>query len=398
MRLATQLRPFFFCLLLAAFGSPALGADKAADKSQELKALKGHIDKLKREIESAEGNKADVLDELKQSEQAISQINRALYELGTQLQDVNADLGASRRESEALRARIETQRKQLANLLIQQYEAGAQDNLRLLLNQQDPNQISRDIDYYGYVARARSQLIADLKQNLAQAEAAERETREKSEELARLQEKQRSERQALQKEAASRRGTLARLNKQITARRQQVQRLEQDEKRLTRLIERLARAMAEKAKAARAKAARGKGSSAPDSGEFARLKGLLKLPVNGDITNRFGAPRAETGIPWKGVFIRAAEGSQVRALAAGRVVFADWLRGFGNLLIIDHDDGYMSLYGDNEALYKQVGDKVRAGEVVSAAGNSGGNAESGLYFEVRFQGKPVDPLQWVGKR
>jgi septal ring factor EnvC (AmiA/AmiB activator) len=397
MRRAAALR-FFLPFLLVACLAPALAADQPADKARELKALKGQIDKLKREIESAEGSKADVLDELKQSEQSISQINRSLYDLGQQLQDVNDALAASRRESDALRARIEAQRAQLARLLILQYEAGGQDNLRLLLNDQDPNQIARDIDYYGYIARARGQLIAELKSNLAQAEAAALETRQKSEELARLQDKQKHERQALQKEAANRRGTLARLDKQITARRQQVQRLEQDEKRLTRLIERLARVMAEKARE-RAKAAGARGApGAADSGEFARLKGLLKLPVSGDITNRFGAPRAETGIPWKGVFIRAAEGSPVKALAAGRVVFADWLRGFGNLLIIDHDDGYMSLYGYNEALYKQVGDKVRAGDVVSAAGNSGGNQQSGLYFEVRFQGKPVDPLQWVGKR
>lgn len=397
MRRAALLR-FLLPFLLAACLGPVRAADQPAEKTRELKAVKGQIDKLKREIESAEGSKADVLDELKQSEQSISQINRSLYELAQQLQAVNDDLAASRRESDALRARIEAQRARLARLLILQYEAGGQDNLRLLLNQQDPNRIARDIAYYDYIARARSQLIASLRENLAQAESAALATREKSEELARLQEKQKSERQALQKEAAHRRSTLARLDKQITARRQQVQRLEQDEKRLTQLIERLQRALAEKARE-RARAARAKGAqSAPDSSEFARLKGLLKLPVNGDITNRFGAPRAETGIPWKGVFIRAAEGSPVKALAAGRVVFADWLRGFGNLLIIDHDDGYMSLYGYNEALYKQVGDKVRAGDVVSAAGNSGGNQQSGLYFEVRFQGKPVDPLQWVGKR
>ena len=384
---------FFSWLLVAAFAGPALGASKTAPKSEELKELKGRIDKLKREIESAETNKSDVLDELKQSEQSISEINRTIYELAQDLQDVNADLGESRKEAEALRARIEAQRAQLARLLIQQYENGAQDGLRLLLNQQDPNAVSRDIEYYGHIARARGKLIADLKDNLVQAEAAEQETREKSQELARIQEKQKSERQSLQKEAAARRGTLARLDKQIGARRKQVQRLEQDEKRLTRLIERLARAMAAKPKS------RPKGAApAPSDSEFARLKGHLKLPVNGSITNRFGAPRAETGVPWKGIFIRAAEGSQVKALAGGRVVFADWLRGFGNLLIIDHDDGYMSLYGYNEAILKQVGETVRAGDVVSAAGNSGGNAESGLYFEVRFQGKPVDPLQWVGAR
>lgn len=392
MRLTAVFRLLLPFLLAACLG-PALAADKPADKSRELKALKGQIDKLKREIENAEGSKADVLDELRQSEQAISEINRTLHELDQELQQANAALADSRRESEALRTRIEAQRAQLAQLLVQQYESGAQDSLRLLLNGQDPNQIARDLEYYGHIARARSQLIGELRQNLAAAEAAERETREKSEALKQIQARQKREQQSLQKEAANRRNTLARLDKQIAARRQQVRRLEQDEKRLTRLIERLARAMTAKAKATRPKP-RPDG----DGSEFARLKGSLKLPVNGDITNRFGAPRAETGVAWKGVFIRAAAGSPVKALAGGRVVFADWLRGFGNLLIIDHDDGYMSLYGYNESVYKQVGETVRAGDVVSAAGNSGGQEESGLYFEVRFQGKPVDPLQWVGKR
>lgn len=386
-------RFFLSCLLVAVFAGPALGASKSAAKSEELKELKGRIDKLKREIESAEGSKADVLDELKQSEQSISEINRTIHDLAQEQQAVNAELADMRRESDALRARIDAQLAQLARLLVLQYESGAQDHLRLLLNQQDPNAMSRDLEYYGHIARERGRLITELRTNLAQAEAAERDTREKSAELAQIQAKQKSEREALQKEASVRRGTLARLDKQISARRKQVQQMEQDEKRLTRLIERLAKAMAARQKQRPAPA-----KSAPDAGEFARLKGHLKLPVNGTVTNRFGAPRAETGVAWKGVFIRAVEGSQVKALAGGRVVFADWLRGFGNLLVIDHDDGYMSLYGYNEALLKQVGETVRAGEVVSAAGSSGGNAESGLYFEVRFQGKPVDPLQWVEKR
>lgn len=393
MKRTTFFRFLAPCLLAAFLCGPVYGASKAQQKSEELKELKGRIDKLKREIESAEGSKADVLDELKQSEQSISEINRTIHELSQEQKEVNTELSEARRESDALRVRIEAQRAQLARLLVQQYESGAQDSLRLLLNQQDPNAVARDMEYYGHIARARGQLIADLKDNLAQAEAAERDTREKVAELARIQEKQKTERQALQQEASARRGTLTRLDKQISTRRKQVQKLEQDEKRLTRLIERLARAVVPK-KPRRPSATGGSG----DDSEFARLKGHLKLPVNGDVTNRFGAPRAETGVPWKGLFIRAAEGSQVKALAGGRVVFADWLRGFGNLLIIDHDDGYMSLYGYNEAILKQVGETVRAGEVVSAAGNSGGNAETGLYFEVRFQGKPVDPLQWVGKR
>jgi len=133
-------------------------------------------------------------------------------------------------------------------------------------------------------------------------------------------------------------------------------------------------------------------------GHFPRLKGALKLPVKGELLAHFGSARQGGGPAWKGIFIQAPEGSEVRAVGPGRVVFAEWLRGFGNLIIIDHGDQYLSIYGNNEALLKQPGDVVEAGELVATAGNSGGNPETGLYFELRYQGKPFDPLTWMGAR
>ena len=129
-------------------------------------------------------------------------------------------------------------------------------------------------------------------------------------------------------------------------------------------------------------------------GNFAQLKGRLRLPTRGVVTNRFGGRRQE-GSTWKGLFIRAAADSEVKAIASGRVVFADWMRGFGNLMIVDHGGNYLSIYGNNDSLQKQVGDSVEGGDAIAAVGNSGGNPESGLYFELRFQGEPLDPLRWV---
>ena len=128
---------------------------------------------------------------------------------------------------------------------------------------------------------------------------------------------------------------------------------------------------------------------------FAALKGQLHLPIKGELVNRFGGPRQEGGLTWKGLFIRATEGQLVKAIADGRVVYADWLRGFGNLLIIDHGGGFMTLYGNNESLLRQVGDGITSGEAIAKVGNSGGNPDSGLYFELRQQGKPLDPLSWM---
>jgi septal ring factor EnvC (AmiA/AmiB activator) len=126
-----------------------------------------------------------------------------------------------------------------------------------------------------------------------------------------------------------------------------------------------------------------------------KLRGRLSLPVRGELARRFGAPRGAAGTEAKGVFIRAPEGQPVRAIAGGRVVYAEWMRGFGNLLIVDHGEAYLSIYANNESLLKQVGDTVGAGEAVATTGASGGNEETGLYFEMRHFGRAFDPLAWV---
>ena len=134
-----------------------------------------------------------------------------------------------------------------------------------------------------------------------------------------------------------------------------------------------------------------------DGSAFAELKGKLSLPVRGELASRFGSPRNDGGLVWRGLFLTAPGGTPVKAVAAGRVVYADWLRGFGNLLIVDHGEDYLSLYGYNEALLKQVGDSVGGGETLATVGNSGGSTQSGLYFEIRHQGKPIDPMTWAGR-
>jgi len=225
---------------------------------------------------------------------------------------------------------------------------------------------------------------------------------------------------------------LARIQDKIKAQRREVSSLKQDEKRLGKLLDGLSRLppprkpakpkpapkptpeLAGKPSAERSPGAATKppeaAASEPVTGKaeesaddsvpsiaFGELKGKLKWPVRGELVGRFGAPRAEGGAQWKGVFIRVASGD-VRAVAAGRVVYADWLRGFGNLVIIDHGDGYMTVYGNNEVLYKPAGSSVRAGDPIASIGASGGSEESGLYFEIRHHGQAQDPAKWVGSR
>jgi septal ring factor EnvC (AmiA/AmiB activator) len=205
---------------------------------------------------------------------------------------------------------------------------------------------------------------------------------------------------------------VAKLGNQIREQRREVANLKRDEQRLSKLIDGLAKLAMQRSLKPAPNKKDGKTAASPtatgpiarveetpdatsSSSEFTQLRGRLRLPVRGELMNRFGTPRAEGGTTWRGLFIRAASGSEVKAVAGGRVVFADWLRGFGNLIILDHGGGYMTVYGYNDSLLRRAGQNVTAGENIAAAGSSGGNPESGLYFELRSQGQPVDPLKWV---
>ena len=170
-------------------------------------------------------------------------------------------------------------------------------------------------------------------------------------------------------------------------------RLQRDETGLSKLVDKLALALTKTQDGAF------DNDSLPDDRfdgkPFEQLKGQLALPVKGKVSNKFGRPRPDSPVLWRGLQVNAAHGQAVKAIAAGRVVFADWLRGFGNLLIIDHGQSYMSLYANNETLFKQVGDTVRGGDSIASVGNTGGNENSGLYFELRHKGKPLDPMKWI---
>ncbi len=375
--------------LLCAFAMPAAAAPKA-----ELRELRSRIQSLQKKLDSTQASRTEAADALKQSERAISDINRRLHGLDQQQNGVRQALGRLQQQRGRTRQDIEAQQTRLGALLYQQYLHPEGDYLSLLLNRQDPNRIARELQYYGYISRARAALITELGRNLRQLQGLTDDTRRKDDELARIRNQQAEQKVKLQQQQDSRKEALARLSRQVDSQRQQIGRLQRNEKRLTALVERLGRLAAKKRP--RSGLHNRQLPEASLSGiSFPRLKGKLHLPVVGELVSRFGSPRQDTGIPWKGLFIRARAGQPVKAIASGRVVFADWLRGFGNLLILDHGDGYMSLYADNESLYKQVGDEVRAGDTIATVGNSGGNLESGLYFELRYQSKPFDPLTWM---
>lgn len=363
---------------------------------EDLKQLRSRIESLQQELAGTEESKSEAADALRESERAVSDASRKLAALIHAQGEANDRLNQLRSQSGQVKKYIEAQQSQLSKLLYQQYinGGGRKEYLTLLLHQQDPNQLARDLHYYGYLSQARAENINTLRINLKRLDELTRESREKSSEIAAIQVKQAEQKKHLEQEKAEQKKMLERISLRADQQRREIDKLKRDEERLARLVERIAKQLARKKPPGSLSNNRLPDAST-DGNPFAALKGRLSLPVRGELANRFGSPRADGGITWKGLFIRSITGEEVKAIAGGRVVFADWLRGFGNLMIVDHGGSYMSLYGNNETNHKKAGDAVRGGDTIATVGNSGGNPDSGLYFELRHQGKPFDPLNWV---
>lgn len=388
---------FVAIVLLTGSAFPGAAAERAAAVRSELRELRARIDAMSKRLAQAEASKSGVVDALRDAERAISEAQREMRELTHKSESTMRELAGLRAESRTRASSLEAQRELLARLLRHQHASGQAEALRLVLNQQEPNRIARQLHYFGYISRARSAMIGELRHNLARLDELARETSRRAAELDALAAEHVKHERRLDQERQSRARALAAITREIRQQQHQIEVMRRNETRLGRLVEELGRIIARPRGTPRLRNER-LPDAAHDGSPFEALKGRLALPVRGELGNRFGSPRSDGGPAWKGLFIAARAGEEVRAIAAGRVVYADWLRGFGNLLIIDHGGAYMSLYGYNEALYKQVGDRIRGGDPIAVVGNSGGNPDSGLYFEVRHEGRPLDPLTWVNVR
>lgn len=387
--------------ILFALAWPA-GANPDA-RQAELKELRDRIKALQQELEQSSEERKEVADELKNSERRISDANRGLRDLTYRQRDLAQNLKQLDEESSRVQVDIDDQRARLAELLRQRYIHGDNDAMKLMLNGQNPGDTARNLEYYGYIGRARTALINEYQASLAHLGELQNSVREKKAKLDQIKDERVSQKKTLESEKQSRQEVLYKLSSQIRSQRNEIKTLEQDGKRLTALIDRLARLAASRKKTpSKSEPSKKPGQTVDRVADaslaginFAKLRGKLALPVAGELLHRYGQSRPGGGPAWKGVFIRARQGQDVRAVATGKVAFADWLRGFGNLLILDHGDGFLSLYSNNESLYKQPGDPVRAGDVVASVGATGGQDEPGLYFELRRQGTPFDPMTWV---
>lgn len=403
-------------------------ANASAVSQKELTDLRQRIEALRRDNIDVQENRSQAADALRQSERAISDANRLIYQLDREQKQVDQSLEKLDADRDLARQTVAHQQQQLARLLRQQYMSGQDNTAKLLMNGKNPNQLARDLHYYTYLAQARSQQIAGLHASLAHLERLTQAQQQKQEQLDHIRQRRVEQRKRLEVQLNEKRRIIGKLGARIQSQRKQIATLERNEKQLTQLVRKLAQAAAKRAAAAK-KAAAEKAEAArrlsqrkpapalkqPPSrpknspadrpptppkpilagAPFGQLKGKLAMPARGELIHRFGTPREQGGSAWKGIFIKASAGQPVWVVAAGQVVFADWLRGFGNLIIVDHGSGYMSLYSNNETLYKQVGDSVRAGMPIAAVGNSGGNPDAGLYFELRYQSRAFDPMSWI---
>lgn len=439
---------FLVLALLLIPGVPWAAAGDLQQRQEQARrdreALRDRIRQLEKQIAGTESSRRDVTLELKKSETAISELDRRLASLETDTRLAGEELNEIQRRIKNQTAELERKQQQLAAQLRAQY-AGGLSPWATLLSGEDPQDIARELGYLEYVARAQADAVRAVHSALEELNRLQAQAQEHEARLKQLAEETAQRRAELEKRQAERQAVLARIEKELKQQRSEARNLANNEAQLAKLVDALAKAIEEEAAEARRRAEEARrlaeerrlaeqrrraeerrqaeqrekaeatrraeetqparpSPPAPTSPpaplqEIAPLNGLQKglpYPVRGEVQGRFGMERPEGGI-WRGIVLRAKEGASVTAVAPGRVVYAGWLGGFGNLLILDHGAQYLSVYAYNQGLLRQVGDHVRAGEAIATVGSTGGQVEPGLYFEIRHGGKPVNPLLWLGK-
>ena len=359
-------------------------ADLAKVKEQELEEVRERISELKQSMDRAAAERDRITGELQAAEVSISEKRLRLAELERERTFVDKRRLELEASIEAREAELDNETQELGNQLRAAYMSGGQERMKLLLNQQDPATLGRVMAWYGYLNDYRGDNIDVVSTRIRELAALSSELAAEEARLAEIARERYAELTTLGQAQEKRQALLASLRQKIDTESREVERLAAQEKDLSRLIAELTSIL----------------SDYPITSEdpFRAHKGRLTWPVAGTLLHDFGQPRVGDSLKWNGVVMAAPRGSEVRAVYHGRVAFADWLAGLGLLVIVDHGDGYMTLYGYNETILKDAGDWVAPGDVIATVGNSGGQPQSALYFEVRSGTQPVDPADWVTRR
>ena len=364
-------------LLLAASINAAEAADEGSQAKAKLESVLAELNDLESWLSDAERRRLRWLKDVQARDGAVAQMSGAVRAGETALANIQDAMASLQAEQARLNAQREEEVRRLAKHLAAAYRLSGEQFVKLVFNQQSAATLERIVVYHRFVADARAQVLDGLRQlaldierngqALTTQQAAER----------RDLENLRARRQALRSERQARSALIAALDQEFEDKENRRSRLLADRQRLQKLIDQIER------------------RTIPGVGRFTARKGSLAWPVRGELVGRFGQPRADGDMAWQGLLLNAPTGTDVAAVHGGRVVFADWLRGFGHLAIIDHGDGYMTLYGHADQLTKKVDDLVETGETIARAGQSGGATASGIYFELRHKGQAVDPWQWL---
>lgn len=374
------------CLLLLALlmtVSPALVHAEPEEREArgKLEQLQARIKRISREISTDNQRKNSLQQELKKAEVKMGRLQ-------SDMADNERAIAASKEELVSLREQTAEQEKardkQQARIALElktAWQLGQQSQVKVLLNQESPHTVARAMAYYRYFFQARNELVASYRETLVQLQELEQRIATTLEQLAGQQAQLAQQQTQLVTAQATRAQAVAKLSDSIDSKEEQLKQMQRNRKELEDLIAAIEKAVTD--------------LDVPDDYQpFKSAKGKMPWPLAGQRTNHYGRPRNEGKMRWQGMTIPAKEGTPVSSIHHGRVVYADWLRGSGLLMIIDHGNGYMSLYAHNQSLLREVGEWVSAGTPISTVGNSGGQERSALYFEIRHQGKPTNPGGW----
>jgi len=362
----------------------SLVAAASQDPERELQVLKDRIETLTQELLSETDKRDAEAARLRRVETEAASAATALAQTRRSMDDTFRRNAKLEQEKILIRERLDRRRADLSTQARAAYVGGRQERLRLMLNQQDPALLGRLLVYYGYLSELRADQIGKVVTELSRLATVETELAETATRLEALEDRHAAALADIEAARAERAAVVAHLDDRIRDRREEVEALRAEQQILENLVAELQRALANLPGAQRE----------PFDDQF----GQLSWPVKGTLITDFGQPRADGTLRWNGVLVAAERGAEVRAIYHGRVAYADWLPGMGLLIVLEHGDGYMSLYGHNEVLYKQAGDWVTPGDVIAGAGDSGGRIRTALYFEIRRGSKPQNPHRWFRTR
>ncbi len=370
-------------LFIAALLASSVGYSQDAEQYQaKLSELKTLIEQLQGQLQEVKSNKDALNQALADSETEIGDLTQKIQRLERELDQEKKQLALLHEQRDQLQTEKREQSRAVAAQMVSAYKLGNLSQVKALLNLEDTQQVSRVLKYHRYIVEARQEKIAQFRATVAELNRIEPEILARTNRLSQQREQLGQRQTALLQANEQRQRTLAKLAAESRSAEQELAGLIDERAQLQRLLEEVTQVLAN--------------IPIPDDQQpITTLKGKLRHPIQGKLTRHFGTPRSGGKLTWDGWLFSAPEGTPVTAIHGGRVVYSDWLRGQGLLLIIDHGGGYLSLYGRNQTLFKDVGEWVSAGEVIGQAGTSGGQSEAGLYFELRHKSQPLNPKSWM---